>query len=103
MLQVTQVGGRKDQMGAQDLLTLTEQLGGWQGKSWRKGLCVDAPGSGSRRRLKPRERAGGAPGMLGDPPLLPCLALGTPSAVSLPMDCPGLTSESLAIGQWVRK
>ena len=43
--------------------------------------------------------------MLGDPPhpLLPCLALGTPSAVSLPMDCPGLTSESLATGQWVEE
>ena len=103
MLQVTQVGGRKDQMGAQDLLTLTEQLGGWQGKSWRKGLCVDAPGSGSRRRLRPRERAGETPGTLGDLLSLPHLAFGTSSAVPLPMGCPGPTSESLAIGQWVRK
>ena len=70
-----------------------------------EGVCGDAPGSGSRSRLKPMERAGGAPGMLGDPPhpLLPCLALGTPSAVSLPMDCPGLTSESLATGQWAEE
>ena len=97
MLQVTQVGGRKDQMGVQDPLTHAEQLGRWQGKSWRKGLCVDAPGSGSR------ERAGEAPETLGDLLSLPRLAFGTSSAVPLPMGCPGLISESLVIGQWGRK
>ena len=84
-------------------LTLAERLGRWQGESWTKDVCGDAPGSGSRRRLRPREGAGGAPGMLGDLTSLPCLALGTPSAVPLPKGCPGLTSESLARGQWGRK
>lgn len=41
--------------------------------------------------------------MLGDLLLLPHLALGTLSAVPLTMGYPGLTSESLARGQWGRK
>ena len=96
------LGGRwqkSDWGSVQCPLTLAEQLGRWQGESWTKGVCGDAPGSGSRRRLRPREGAGGALGMLGDLTSLPCLALGTPSAVPLPKGCPGLTSESLARGQ----
>ena len=48
-------------------LTLAERLGRRQGESRRNGVCGGAPGSGSRRRLRQRETAGGAPGMLGDP------------------------------------
>ena len=60
-------------------------------------LCVDTPGSGIRRRLGTRERAGEA---AGDLLSLSHPALGTCSAVPAPsMGCPGLTSESLAGGQ----
>ena len=60
-------------------------------------LCVDTPGSGIRRRLGTRERAGEAPGDLLS---LSHLALGTCSAVPAPHHgLPCLTSESLAGGQ----
>lgn len=82
--------------------SLAEQLGRWQGESWTKGVCGDAPGSGSRRRLRPREGQEELQDA-GDLASLPCLALGTPSAVPHPKGCPGLTSESLARGQWGRE
>ena len=99
MLQVTQVWEEaKSRLGfSLESADHTEQLGGQQGKGGGNSLCVDTPGSGGRRRLGPRERAGEAPGDLLS---LSHLALGTCSAVPTPsMGCPGLTSESLAGGQ----
>ena len=47
-----------------------------------ESLCGGTPGSGSRRRLGARERAGEAPGTLGDLLSLSCLTLG------IPISCP---------------
>ena len=54
-----QVGDGKGQTGSeQGPLTLAEKLGWGLGKAGGHSFYSDAPASGSRRRLGPRERAG---------------------------------------------